>query len=544
MPANEGQLIANFRALALFRIGLSAWLLADFLQYQGCCFDAFFGADGVLPVTDTTPNIPVKPLALPLLAFLESIGLTTALPVLYPAGVIAFGIGYRTRVANAVVFALNCYLGLRNPVVMSGADSLAHLLLLWCLFLPMNRQWSVDARLDPGVRERPYAWLPLLAIRLQVCSVYVFAALAKLAGGPWRDGYAVVWALSDNTFGATLAGSYLVENVPGLLFYVGYCIVAFQLSFPFLVFCPWRNDLTRGLALAGAAIMHVSFILCLYIGGFPYISLVALLVLVPDAWINRAVQRGREGLARMRSGLGPDWQGAMAHAPAQALPAGALWRLAQADQPPSRLDVTQDPGGPPPAPVTSPAGSPPPARTQPRARRLAVAVCVFLALLGLAINLDSIARIKDNPEPSTVQAGYRLLLHDVASVLQVAQAWYLFAPVPTHFRRSFQILGHTADGRVTDPTKDLPALLFRERADGSGLDFPHHRWRKYFSRVEEFSEGEWAGLGRYVCRWLQRELALSSGVLQAVEIVASKEDVDYRATTTSPSVKRRKVACT
>ena len=392
------------------------------------------------------------------------------------------------------------------------------------------------------VRERPYSRLPLLAIRLQVCSVYVFAALAKLAGGPWRDGYALAWALSDNTFGGTPAGLYLVDNFPGLLAYLGYCIIAFQLSFPFLVFSPWRNDMTRALALASAATMHATFIFCLHIGSFPYISLVALLVLVPDAWLDRALERGRQALACVPNPHGSGWHRTMPLLRAFSAPVAARDDLTPASQPPSghgshhprRIAVTA---------VGSRTKSGPISAATTLMRQFGVVVCLSLTLLGLATNVDSIGRIKDNPEPSTVRAGFRFMLHDMASVLQVAQAWYLFAPVPTHFRRTYQILAYTADGSVRDPANDLRSPLFRNRADGSGLDFQNRRWRKYLSRADEFTEAEWVGLGQYICRWLHTELALSSGMLHTVEIVTSKQDVDYRAMSTSPTVKRGKVSC-
>src|SRR6185295_471337 len=100
-------------------------------------------------------------------------------------------------------FALHSYLYWRNPLITSGAENLSRLALLWCLFLPMARYWSVDAAMDPKPRDRHYPGLPFVAIRLQLCSVYVFAALFKLLGEPWRDGSAIALALSDTLYGNT-----------------------------------------------------------------------------------------------------------------------------------------------------------------------------------------------------------------------------------------------------------------------------------------------------------------------------------------------------
>ena len=88
---------------------------------------------------------------------------------------------------------LNSYLYWRNVYVVSGAEDLARLLLIWCLFLPLNRYWSVDAALDPQSRERPYPVLPFVALRLQIVSLYVFSGLFKLAGARWLDAPPSPW---------------------------------------------------------------------------------------------------------------------------------------------------------------------------------------------------------------------------------------------------------------------------------------------------------------------------------------------------------------
>ena len=51
-----------------------------------------------------------------------------------------------------------------------------------------------------------------------------------------------------------------------------------------LVYSPVFNPLTRAAAIAGAAIMHLSFILFMRVGLFPYICLIYLVLLVPDEW--------------------------------------------------------------------------------------------------------------------------------------------------------------------------------------------------------------------------------------------------------------------
>src|SRR5262249_28602399 len=122
------------------------------------------------------------PVAVAISRVLEALKLPLIVPYLYPIALVAFGAGYRTRWSNAIVFVLNSTLFWRNPYILSGAEDLARLLLLWCLFLPMSRYWSVDAALDPQPRERPWPTLPFVALRLPITSVYFFAGIFKLAG--------------------------------------------------------------------------------------------------------------------------------------------------------------------------------------------------------------------------------------------------------------------------------------------------------------------------------------------------------------------------
>lgn len=284
----------DLRSLSLFRIFFAAYLLADFFINTFSYFAAFYGSDGILPISVLAAiRIPGAGNMALFAVGLEATKIPAILWIVYPIALIIFGIGYRTRWAAAVAFVLNVYLFWRNPYLQSGAELLSRLLLLWSLFLPLDRYWCVAPQAE--MRESSYLAWPFLAIRLQISSLYLFSALFKLAGSAWRDGYAVIWALSDNVFGSTPAGLFLVDQFPALLYGVNYLTIAFQIAFPFLVYCPWRNDWTRAIALACAATMHISFIFCLNIGGFPYLSLISLVLLVPDRWLARLPGRSMRG---------------------------------------------------------------------------------------------------------------------------------------------------------------------------------------------------------------------------------------------------------
>src|SRR5262249_28602400 len=100
-------------------------------------------------------------------------------------------------------------------------------------------------------------------------------ASSSLPGWAWRDGSAVALVLRDNTYAGTPMGLYLADHFPALLGAVTYAVIGLQVLLPLLIYSPWRNDLTRGIALAGLAAMHLSFIVLLDIDGFPLMSMAA-----------------------------------------------------------------------------------------------------------------------------------------------------------------------------------------------------------------------------------------------------------------------------
>lgn len=449
-----GLLARDYKSLSLFRIAFSLYLLLDFLVHDFFAFAELYGPTGMLPASVLAAdarfasNTPFGA-AMRILDYSQP---QVWFPTLYLLSVAWFGVGYRTRLANALLLALNVYLYWRNPFVKTGAETLARLMLLWCLFLPMSRYWSVDAILHPEHRERHYPAFPFVAIRLQLCSVYVFGALFKLLGSPWRDGSAVALALSDTLFGNTAVGSLLVRELPLLLVFTTYAVTVFQLALPLLVYAPWHNDLLRALAIAGAAALHVSFIFCLSIGSFPFLSLVMLLLLVPDRWIDRALER---------------------------------WSMA--------LKVVLA-GHPPPNAVHRIAARPPAIRIVNHAQ---VFACGFLLTVATGNNVMSIARSLDgDPFALTLPTAFDKL----TAAFLVRQNWALFAPMPVHFRWEYALSALAADGSTRSMKHVIPDPPIRQNLDGSPWEFTSSRWQKFLSHITWLNEEEWNAFREFLCR--------------------------------------------
>ncbi len=557
----------DFQSLSVFRIVFAVYLLGDYWTGVSPYFDDFFTNSGILPLFALASDVDV-PVAIAIARVLEASRLPTVLPYVYPAALICFGIGYRTRLANGIVFVLNSYLFWRNPYILSGAEDVARLLLLWCLFLPMNRYWSIDAALDQQPRDRPYPRLPFAALRLQITSIYFFAGIFKLVGPAWRDGTAVAMVLQDNMYGGTSVGLYLVHNFPTLLGAVTYATIGLQVLLPLLIYSPRYNDLTRGFALASLAVMHLSFVLFLNIGGFPFVCLTSLILLIPDRWWNRLLRKRRARLARVTIFYEPDCgfcyrvslllreflvspttavQPASVDAQAHRLLTNHnSWVIRSADgtfylkwhavayllkQNPllallgwltdlpcmrAKMHWVYDCIGAHRQVLGAITRYILPLRKERPIRAEAEIICGVLMWLALICNVMSL------PWPGKDRIGSVISSKPAGrsqffEALQVGQSWSLFAPVPTHYQHRYQVSATTIEDTPIELMEHARHPLFWE-PDAYRVKFATHRWMTYFAHLNARTKEQLTSFGSYLCWWARRPDQGLDARLREVEI--------------------------
>lgn len=260
------------RALCALRVGLAALILAD-LASRVADLTVFYTDQGVLPREALRdPEAALPPLSLHLLA--SSPAGAAALFALAALAAIALAIGFHPRLAALASFALAISLQHRNPTLLSGGDQLLSLLLLWCSFAPLGCR---AARAAPPVA--PIASAGTAAIVIQIGVVYLSTGLFKLLESPpWRGGTAVALALQDvsvSPLGAALRAH------PSLTAGLTWAVLAIELLAPLLLFAPVRRGHLRAAAVLALLALHLGIALTLQVGLFPYVSIVALLALVP-----------------------------------------------------------------------------------------------------------------------------------------------------------------------------------------------------------------------------------------------------------------------
>ena len=282
----------DLRALALFRICLGALILGDVI-WRARDLRAFYTDFGVLP-----RGVLLDRFADPWLISVHMMSGTAPVQALLfllaAVAAVMLLAGYRTRVAAAVSWALVISLQNRNPMVLQGGDVLLRMLAFWAMFVPLNAYYSVDRALDTsGARPpRQVCTFGTLGLMGQVALLYWFSALLKHIAEWWINGTAVYYALSLEQF-STSVGRFLLR-FPDLLRSLNFLTLAVEVSTPLLLFAPFWSAAARTGAIVLAGALQLGLALCMHLGHFPVVALVALVPLLPTWLWGREDRPGGE----------------------------------------------------------------------------------------------------------------------------------------------------------------------------------------------------------------------------------------------------------
>ncbi len=204
-------------------------------------------------------------------------------------------VGYRTFASTLCSWALLVSLHGRNPFLRDGQDDLLRVILFWCLFLPLGARFSLDARQgrSPNPLYRGFTAdttriisMGSVCLILQICLVYWVGGISKLQSEWWTQGEGAFLSLSIGRY-ETVFGQFLL-NFPGLLRGLNFATIAAELIGPLLLFIPTRGSSLRGLAVVLFMSLHLAFALCLRLGIFPYVGILAWVFILPSSVWERA----------------------------------------------------------------------------------------------------------------------------------------------------------------------------------------------------------------------------------------------------------------
>jgi hypothetical protein len=274
----------DLRSLALFRIGLGIAIIADALV-RSMDIEAFYTDVGVRPRGDVMGWMLSQP-SLHLLS--GDVWFQAVLMVLTMIAGVAVMVGWHTRIAMVVAWALVLSVQNRNNAVNSGADSV---LIAACMFgclMPLGSRLSLDARRPSPPDLGTVYSMATAALVLQVVIIYVFNVVNKY-GGTWWNGTAVLAALHLDQH-ATPIGLWIRAKASWLSPPLTFGTLLIEFSALLLVVPVAVARIRTGLVVAFWA-MHIGMAVCLYLGWFAPNCMVLWLAMIPSAaWDQRPLR--------------------------------------------------------------------------------------------------------------------------------------------------------------------------------------------------------------------------------------------------------------
>lgn len=231
--------------------------------------------------------------------------------------VVAFTLGWRTRVITPLLFIAYTTLNAQNTPISDGGNYFIRIMLIYLILVDVSRRWSLDARrraAKPSPETQTGSVLHNIGLCLvvaQVCTVYLEAGLYKVQGTLWQNGTAVYYPLQSVAYGVFPPLADLLTYFALPVFIATYVTVLAQIAFPFLLF----NTITRRLVLLVLLGMHLSIAVLMGLPFFSGIMASADAVLVSGAtwvaivtWVrttltgNRFARRLTEAVRARRAG--------------------------------------------------------------------------------------------------------------------------------------------------------------------------------------------------------------------------------------------------
>jgi hypothetical protein len=456
------------RSLGLFRILLATLLIIDwFTRWPD--LEAFYTSFGVLPIESPLPK-PGGEFHFCLLDGATSLLMVRAV---FCFGLICYFlmlVGFRTRLFQVLSFVFFVSVVSRNVLIRDGSVVVMETMLLWSLFLPMARRFSLDALL----RSHPVASansksLAAFAIVAQVGLIYLFTAIAK-HGSTWKSGTALYYALNLDHIARPL-GQWLVTQPSWLIKTLTWGTLVLEFAALPLILLPFGQPWLRRAAIVSLTGLHLGIALTTTLAMFPAAMIATYaLLLLPAEWecISRVrlLQSCTNATRKLLTPYLRAWRRAantVPGAPGTANP--TLWTIARAKS------------------VLINAG---------------VGV-LFIAFTVDAYNLNVTKRFERERvrEPRWMRA--------LIQVPLIEHNWELFAPNPTKENGWWVIAGETASGEQVDPLTGKTPNFEKPRDLATRYD---RYWRKYLERIWLKKNYDYRlYFGKYITRKNHRECA-------------------------------------
>ena len=308
----------DLRLLGIFRFSLGLICFIDICR-RFKYIEIFYSNYGVAPnffMSEMSSKYSVK--AFTLLSSLGTVNEVTAF--FYIGAVFAFFlmIGYKTKLSHIITIITILSIHNRLIILENGGDMVLNSLLIWSVFMPLGKRFSMDRLLyslrsfkddnpdslnnkEVTLKNEPnYYWgLAYFASLLQLSIIYFFNYINK-SGSIWEEGSSLYYFYKLDTF-LTPVGNFVNEFSLMPLWlskFLTSLTLHLEMLVPFLILMPFFSIWTRRFSFITMAGFHIVVGVSLYIGMFSWIMVTALLLL----FSARDIDLLRKLVKRMSSG--------------------------------------------------------------------------------------------------------------------------------------------------------------------------------------------------------------------------------------------------
>ena len=241
--------------------------------------------------------------------FLSSLGTVNEVTIFFYIGLIAsffFMVGYKTKLFHIITAIAVISIHNRLIILENGGDMVLNSFLIWSLFMPLGKRFSIDrllSSLDTFKDQTPrslnseelrvkgepdYYWgLSYFACLLQLSIIYFFNYINK-DGGTWEQGTSIYYFYQLDHF-LTPLGNFIKEFSLMPLFLskiLTHMTIYLEMIIPFLILMPFFVLWTRRFSFITMVGFHVIIGISLYIGTFSWVMIAALMLLLSSKDID------------------------------------------------------------------------------------------------------------------------------------------------------------------------------------------------------------------------------------------------------------------
>lgn len=186
-------------------------------------------------------------------------------------------VGYRSRLAAALVFGCLAWLHHVDPWALNSGDALLRDTAFLLALAPAGACLSVDAARGGHAFQIPRLspWA-LRLVQVQVSVMYLVAAASKLDGGPWRDGTAASFPPRIPAMARWAPPGHVIAS-PVISHVLTWGVLGTELAIALLV---WSRR-ARPWVLGVGVLLHLGIEVTLRVGFFSWIVLATYVAFVP-----------------------------------------------------------------------------------------------------------------------------------------------------------------------------------------------------------------------------------------------------------------------